>query len=143
MRKKGGKGTITDTEDGKDVKATKLMEFIEAAHPKEAKIGVKIRFMHDLDGTVYWLEGIIQDRLTKYKKAQKLKFAENIFRIGELKIIASWGDEPKILPATVCANLTSNVGWSIGTAVLPTDENSAIEIRPSDIPKSMRDLQSE
>ena len=54
-------------------------------------------------------------------------------------IIASWGDVPKILPATVCANLTSNVGWSIGTAVLPTDENSAIEIRPSDIPKSMRE----
>ena len=141
LRKNGGKGTITDTEDGKDVKATKLMEFIEASHPKEAKIGVKIRFMHDLDGTVYWLEGIIQDRLTKYKKAQKLKFAENIFRIGELKIIASWGDEPKILPATVCANLTSNVGWSIGTAVLPTDENSAIEIRPSDIPKSMREYE--
>ena len=139
MRKNDGKGTITDTEDGKDVKATKLMEFIEATHPKEAKIGVKIRFIHDLDGTVYWLEGIIQDRLTKYKKAQKLKFAENIFRIGELKIIASWGDEPKILPATVCANLTSNVGWSIGTAVLPEDENSAIEIRPSDIPKSMRE----
>ena len=68
-----------------------------------------------------------------------MKFAENIFRIGELKIIASWGDEPKILPATVCANLTSNVGWSIGTAVLPEDENSAIEIRPSDIPKSMRE----
>ena len=65
LRKKGGKGTITDTEDGNDVKATKLMEFIEAAHPKVAKIGVKIRFMHDLDGTVYWLEGIIQDRLTK------------------------------------------------------------------------------
>ena len=37
------------------------MEFIEASHPKEAKIGVKIRFMHDLEGTVYWLEGIIQE----------------------------------------------------------------------------------
>ena len=115
------------------------MEFIEASHPKEAKIGVKIRFLHDLEGTVYWLEGIIQDRLTKYKKAQKLKFAENIFRIGELKVITSWGDTPKTLPATVCTNLTSNFGWSIGSAVLPTDENSAIEIRPCDIPKSMRE----
>ena len=89
LRKNGGKGTITDTEDGKDVKATKLMEFIEASHLKEAKIGVKIRFTHDLEETVYWLKGIIQDRLTKFKKAQKLKFAEIIFRIGELKIIAS------------------------------------------------------
>ena len=115
------------------------MEFIEASHPKEPKIRVKIRYMHDLEGTVYWLEGIIQDRLTKYKKVQKLKFVENIFRIGELKVITSWGDEPKTLPATVCTNLTSNVGWSIGTAVLPTDEHSAIEIRPCDIPKSMRE----
>ena len=106
LRKKDGKGTVTDTEDGKDVKATKLMEFIEASEPKQAKIGVKIRFMHDLEGTVYWLEGVIEDRLTKYKKAQKLKFAENFFRIGKLKIITSWGDGPKPLPATVCTNLT-------------------------------------
>ena len=42
LRKKDGKGTVTDTEDGKDVKATKLMEFIEASEPKQAKIGVKI-----------------------------------------------------------------------------------------------------
>ena len=79
MRKKDGKGTVTDTEDGNDVKATKLMESIEASEPKLAKKGVKIRFMHDLEGTVYWLEGVIEDRLTKYKKAQKLKFAENFF----------------------------------------------------------------
>ena len=133
------KEPLTDTEDGKDVKATKLMEFIEASHPKEAKIGVKIRFMHDLEGTVHWLEGIIEDRLTKYKKAQKLKLAENFFRMGKLKIITSWGDEPKTLSATVCTNLTWNVGWSKATAVLPTDENSATEIRPSDIPTSKRE----
>ena len=57
------------------------MEFIEASHPKEAKIGVKIRFMHDLEGNVYWLEGIIEDRLTKHKKAQKLKVVENVFQL--------------------------------------------------------------
>ena len=48
MRKKDGKWTVTDTEDGKDVKVTKLMDFIEASEPKQAKTGVKIRFMHDL-----------------------------------------------------------------------------------------------
>ena len=37
MRKKDGKGTVTDTEDGNDVKATKLMEFMEASEPKLAK----------------------------------------------------------------------------------------------------------
>ena len=81
IEENNGRGTITDTEDGKDVKATKRMEFIAATNPKEAKIGVKIRFMHYLEGTVYWLKGIIEDRLTKYKKAQKLKFAEIVFRI--------------------------------------------------------------
>ena len=96
--------------------------------------------MHDLgQGTVYWLEGEIEERLTKYKKAYRLKFAENFFRIGKLKIVNTWGDDPKPLPATVCSNLTWNVGWSIGTTVLPTDENSAIEIRPSDIPISKRE----
>ena len=65
LRKKDGKGTVTDIEDGNDVKATKLMEFIEASKPKLAKEGVKIRFMHDLEGTVYWLEGEIEERLTK------------------------------------------------------------------------------
>ena len=68
---------------------TQKMEFIEASEPKQAKKGVKIRFMHDLEGTVYWLEGVIEERLTKYKKAYKLKFAENFFRIGKLKIITS------------------------------------------------------
>ena len=111
------------------MKATELMEFIEASNPSEAKKGITIRFMHDLgEGTVYWLEGDIEERLTKYKKAQKLKFAENFFRIGKLKIVNTWGDDPKPLPATVCTNLTWNVGWLIATAVLPTDENSAIEI---------------
>ena len=81
--------------------------------------------MHDLgQGTVYWLEGKIEERLTKYKKANRLKFAENFFRIGKLKIVNTWGDDPKPLPATVCSNLTWNVGWSIATAVLPTEENS-------------------
>ena len=77
LRRKNGQGTVTNTEEGSDVKATKLMEFIEATDPKEAKKGIKIRFMHDLgQGTVYWLEGEIEERLTKYNKARKLKFAK-------------------------------------------------------------------
>ena len=93
--------------------------------------------MHDLgEGTVYWLEGEIEQRLTKLTKARKLKFTENFFRIGKLKIINTWGDNPKPLPATVCTNLTRNVGWSMAKKALPIDEDSAIEISPSDIPMS-------
>ena len=80
LRRRNGKGTVTNTEEGSDVKATKLMEFIEASNPSEAKKGITIRFMHDLgEGTVYWLEGKIEERLTKYTKARKLKFAYNFF----------------------------------------------------------------
>ena len=52
--------------------------------------------MHDLgQGTVYWLEGVVEERLTKYKKAYRLKFVENFVRIGSLKVINAWGDDPK------------------------------------------------
>ena len=85
LRRKNGKGTVTDADDSNDVKATKLMEFIEALDATKAKKGVTIRFMHDLgQGTVYWLEGVVEERLTKYRKAYRLKFAENFFRIGSL-----------------------------------------------------------
>ena len=93
LRRKNGKGTVTDADDSNDVKATKLMEFIEASDTNKAKKGITIRFMHDLgQGTVYWLEGVVEERLTKYKNASRLKFAENFFRIGSLKVINSWGD---------------------------------------------------
>ena len=140
LSRKNGKGTVTEADDDNEVKATKLMEFIEASDAKESKKGITIRFMHDLgQGTVYWLKGKVEERLTKQKKAIRLKYAENFFRIGSLKVINSWGEDPKPLPATVCSNLTSNVGWTIGIEVLlPTDDNSAIEIKPSDIPDSKK-----
>ena len=54
LRRKNGKGTVTVADDDNEVKATKLMEFIEASDAKEAKKGITIRFMHDLDqGTVH------------------------------------------------------------------------------------------
>ena len=54
------------------MKATKLIEFIEASDAKEAKKGMTIRFMHDLgQGTVYWLEGEVEERLTKIEKARR------------------------------------------------------------------------
>ena len=85
LRRKNGKGTVTDADDSNEVKATKLMEFIEASDANKAKKGITIRFMHDLgQGTVYWLEGVVEERLTKYNKAYRLKFAENFFRIGSL-----------------------------------------------------------
>ena len=70
LRRNNGKGTVTEADDNNEVKATKLMEFIEASDAKKAKKGITIRFMHDLgQGTVYWLEGKVEERLTKHKKS--------------------------------------------------------------------------
>ena len=44
FRRKNGKGTVTEADDNNEVKATKLMEFIEASDAKKAKKGI----MHDL-----------------------------------------------------------------------------------------------
>ena len=47
LRRKGGKGTVINAAEDSDVKATKLMEFIEVSDPKDAKQGLRIQFMHD------------------------------------------------------------------------------------------------
>ena len=61
LRRRDSKGTVTNAEEGSDVKATKLMEFIEVTDPSDAKKVITIRFMHDLgEGTLYLLEGEIE-----------------------------------------------------------------------------------
>ena len=117
------------------------MEFIQVSDIKEAKKGITVRFMHDLgQGTVYWLQGEVEERLTKFETACKYKFAKNFFRIGSLKVINYWGEDPKPLPETVRCNLTPNAAWSIGTEVLlPTDDDLALEIKPCDIPDSKKE----
>ena len=96
LNRKNGKGTVTEANDDNEVKATKLIEFIEASDAKEAKKGITIMFMHDLgQGTVYWLEGKVEERLTKIEIARRYKFAKNFFRIGSLKVINYLGGRSK------------------------------------------------
>ena len=93
--------------------------------------------MHNTgDGSVYWLQGTLERRMTKYETARKSGWTKNRFRIGSLSIISYWGDQ-KPLPETLVINLTPNAAWSVGTEVnLPTlkDDNLALEIEPGDIP---------
>ena len=84
LRRKGGKGTGTDAAEDSDVKAPRLMEFIEVSDPRDAKAGLRIQFMHD--------EGTIEQRITKLPRAKRLKYTENYFRIGQIKILNTWGD---------------------------------------------------
>ena len=92
------------------MKAPKLIAFIPVTDPKIAKASLTIRFMHDVPdkdgGTVYWLEGKIEKRITKLSRDKKLRYVENHFRVGELDIVSKWGEPKRPLPKSVCTNLT-------------------------------------
>ena len=93
---------MTNAAEDSDVKATRLMEIIEVSDPKDAKQGLRTQFMHiEVEDTVYLLEGTIEQRITKLPRAKRLKYTENYFRIGQIKILKTWGDDPKPLPKTV------------------------------------------
>ena len=111
--KKGEIGTITDATEGSEGKVSKLLDFIEVPDPKVAKAGEIVRFMHDAsedEGLLYWLEGKILQRVTKASRAKRLKYAENYFNIGELRVISVWGKETKPLPSSVCTNFAPKFG---------------------------------
>ena len=68
---------------------------MEVTDPSDAVKGIEIRFMHDHgEGTVYWLEGTIEQMITKLTMAKKLKYTENFFRIGKIRVINTWGMIP-------------------------------------------------
>ena len=46
LRKKGEIGTVTNATEDADIKAPKLLKFLEATDPKVAKTGERIQFMH-------------------------------------------------------------------------------------------------
>ena len=47
LSRKDGKGMISDDKDSEKIKVTKVLEFMPAAKPEEAKLGEVIRFMHN------------------------------------------------------------------------------------------------
>ena len=137
MRKKGEIGTVTNATEDADIKAPKLLEFIEATDPKVAKTGERIQFMHDAseedEGLFYWLEGRVQQGVTKTSRAKN---------IGELKVISMWGKQTKPLPSSVCTNLAPNLGWTILTETdsvnRPVGEETTIELDLATVPTSKR-----
>ena len=99
-----------------EIKVSKLLDFIEVLDPKVAKAGEIVRFMHDAKedkGLFYQLEGKILQRVTKASREKNLKYTENYFNIGKLRVINVWGEETKPLPSSVCTNLAPNFGWMI------------------------------
>ena len=121
LNRKDGKGIVIYAKDDDEIKVTKVLEFIPATRPQDAKEGKTILFMHNTgDGSVYWLQGTLEKRMNKYEAARKSGWIKNCFRIGSLSVISHWGEQ-KPLPETLKINLTPNAAWSVGTEVdLPT-----------------------
>ena len=72
LSRKDGKGMISDDKDSEKIKITKVLEFVPARRPEDAKIGEIIRFMYNPGNglSAYWLQGTISGRVDKYKVAQ-------------------------------------------------------------------------
>ena len=81
LSRKDGKGMISDDKDSEKIKVTKVLEFMPATKPEEAKLGEVIRFMHNPgDGlSAYWLQGTIDKRIDKYDSAKKGLWKKNRF----------------------------------------------------------------
>ena len=47
LSRKDGKNTVSDDKDSEKVKLTRVLEFIPARRPQDAKIGEVVRFMHN------------------------------------------------------------------------------------------------
>ena len=47
LSRKDGKGTVSENKEKEKVKLTRVLEFIPARKPEQAKIGEVIRFMHN------------------------------------------------------------------------------------------------
>ena len=69
---------------------------------------------------------------------KRLKYAENFFNIGELKVISVWGKETKPLPSNVWTNLAPRFGWTILTHTNKSNQpdGDAIETDLGTVPTS-------
>ena len=136
LSRKDGKGTISDDKENEKVKVTKVLEFVPARKPEQAKIGEVIRFMHNPGNglSAYWLQGTIEKRVDKYNVAKESGFTKNCFKVKNLAVINHWGDQGP-LPETLTVNLSKNTAWSLGTEVelRTTEEDEAITFEQSDV----------
>ena len=80
---------ISENEGNDKIKVTKVLEFVTARRPEDAKIGEIVRFMYNPGNglSAYWLQGTIKERVDKYKDAKDSKFRRNRFKVEKLSII--------------------------------------------------------
>ena len=129
LSRKDGKNTVSDNKDNEKVKLTRVLEFVRARKPEQAKLGEVVRFMYNPgDGqAAYWMQGTLAQRLDKYKVAKDSNFTRNRFKVKQLTVVTCWG-EKGVIPETVTVNLSRNTAWSLGTEteLTTTEEDEAI-----------------
>ena len=89
LSRKDGKGTVSDDKDSEKVKLTKVLEFVPARKPEQAKIGEVIRFMHNPGNglSAYWMQGDLEKRVDRYNTAKESGFTRNRFKVNNLSVI--------------------------------------------------------
>ena len=127
LSRKDGKNTVSNNKDNEKAKLTRVLEFVQARKPEQAKLGEVVRFMYyPGDGTAaYWMQGMLAHRLDKYKVAKASNFTRNRFKVKQLKVVTCWGVRGEI-PETVTVNLSRNTVWSLGTETLVTTEEDEV-----------------
>ena len=61
LSRKDGKSMVSNDKDNEKAKLTRILEFVPARKPEQAKIGSIVRFMYNPgDGqSAYWLQGTL------------------------------------------------------------------------------------
>ena len=93
--------------DSEKVKLTKVLEFVPARKPEQAKIGEEIRFMHYPEHGIsaYWMKGELKKRIDRFTVAKQSGFTRNRFMVRNMSIINYWEDLCPI-PETLTINLS-------------------------------------
>ena len=88
---------VSDDKDSEKVKFTKVLEFVPARKPEQAKLGEVVRFMYNPgnDQSAYWMQGTLEKRLDEYEVAKESNFTRNFFKVNKLSIVTYWGERAK------------------------------------------------
>ena len=118
LSRKDGKSMVSDDKDSEKVKLTKVLEFVPARKPEQAKIGEVVHFLHNPGNghSAYWMQGELEKRVDKYMVAKESGFTRNRFKVKNLSVVNYWGDLGTI-PETLTVNLSKNNAWSLGNEV--------------------------
>ena len=137
LSRKDGKGTVSDNRENEIVKLTRVLEFMTARKPEQAKVGEWIRFMHNPGNghSAYWMQGEIERRVDKYAVAKESGFTRNRFKVKNITVVTTWGDNLDVIPESLTVNLSKNTAWSLGNEIElnTTEENEAIMFEQSDV----------